>query len=167
ADQRVTWHVQHITQPAPTQSGPKRGATPKFVIARHPATGQLHAAAVQQGQADPPPLLERHDRRHVRLPAACLVLRPFLWQIQLPIHQALACRCHVSQDPAHLAVLDFAQTTAPLPGHAAGVGSGTVPAQSCTPTVSLPLPTTWSCYAASVVFSTTPSLTSSSVLAVA
>src|SRR5205085_288806 len=66
-DQRVARHVQHVTPATPAQSGPKRGTAPKLVVARHPATGQGGSTAVQQGQADPPTLLEHDSFRHVRL----------------------------------------------------------------------------------------------------
>src|SRR4051812_10767466 len=96
--------------------------TPHLVITGDPTVRQVVAALIQHLQRQLMAGLESDLLRDARLLAPGTVLRPLLGEIKPKVDQSMFYRRDISHINTDLAVLDFAEPTAPLSGHADGLG---------------------------------------------
>jgi len=118
ADQRVRRHGEQIPFSQRPQIPAKSRATPHFVISGNPAVGQDFPVLGKHLQGQRVPRAKADRGGNATLLPPLLVLRPLLVQVQPRVYQRVLLPRNIPQVQAHLAVVDFSQTPAPLPRHA-------------------------------------------------
>src|SRR5712692_4180110 len=115
---RVRRYRQQVTLTQRCKPTPKPIRTPHLVVTGNPAMGQPGAVLGQQLQGQ---LVTRAIGSvcfgHTGFVQAGCILGPFFGQKKPLVHQGVALSGDVAQVHGHLTVVDFAQTTTPLPGH--------------------------------------------------
>src|SRR5271170_3818946 len=117
----VTGDVQHIAETPQTQRGTQLTAATELVVAHDPTSRHVGAGVVQQLQPQAPLLGEGHLGGDVSLFPAAAVCHPVLGQVETGVEQGLAVGTGIGEEDADLTVIDFAEPTAPLPVHTAGI----------------------------------------------
>ncbi len=118
AEGGVRRHRQEVPLSVPGPSLAKPGGPAHLVIASDPAVGQDRAMTVEhlQGPLGPPPV--PHVLGDPGLRAAFLVVGPFPRQGEPEVHQGVFGVGDLTEEDAHLTVLDLAEPAAPLALHA-------------------------------------------------
>lgn len=114
AHRRVAGHVQDISLVPRPQRRTERCWSSEFIVADDPTMRQTGQAPAQKVERDLPLLLELDLSRDVALLASGLVGSPVLGQVEPPIQGAVAGGGRVCQEDTDLAVVDLAQSAAPL-----------------------------------------------------
>jgi hypothetical protein len=104
------------------QGEPKGRGAAHLVIACHPGVQQQRPRVVEHLQGQFMARAEHNVLGDARLLPALLVLRPGLGQVQTQVDQGMLHAGNITQVDADLAILDLAQTSAPLPLNAHGLG---------------------------------------------
>jgi hypothetical protein len=105
-----------------SQGGAEFADSAEFIVTDDPAMSQSGQAAVEQVEANSPLFLEHDLVGNVALLPSLRIRGPVLREIELAIERSVTGRGGVGQKHADLAVVDLAQSAAPLPPHAAGLG---------------------------------------------
>src|SRR5262249_48730001 len=112
-NQGVTRHVQDIRLPLVPQPAAEVDDPAELVVGDQPGVRQLRLDAVEQGQGQPPTLLEGDLLGDVGPVAVPAVRDALLAQIQPGVEQGLAAACDISDEVAELAVVHLAYVAAP------------------------------------------------------
>ena len=114
ADESVARDLKEVTFAAIGQPIPELCGTAKFIVPNNPRMRHAWTDALEQSITEFPLRLVLDARWNVRLLSSIGILDPALGEIQLRIEKRHATGGRVSQERAHLTVVDFPESAAPL-----------------------------------------------------
>jgi len=100
ADVGVAGYVEQVPRAVPPKPTTKPGRTAQLVVAADPGVGQIPATSLQQGDADPPRLLELDLLGDVAILPPRRVVRPILGQLEPPVQRRVPAGGGIDEEDA-------------------------------------------------------------------